>query len=92
MPRSASTLGLASSTASRLWQAAQSCVMVLPSLADVVAVVAAEAARIAHVADVVGMRSPGHLHVGKDVLAVERDQFVAGSLTSAAFVVSTSGF
>ena len=44
----------------------------------VVAIVAAEAARIAHVADVVGMRSPGHLHDGKDILAVDRHQFLAG--------------
>ena len=73
-PRSESTFGLASSTASRLWQFAQSCVIVLPPLAHVVAIVAAEAARIAHVSDVVRMRSPRHLHVGKHILAVERYQ------------------
>ncbi len=46
----------------------------------VVAVVAAEAAGIVHVADVVGMSSPGHLHVREHVLAVECDQFIAGRL------------
>ena len=73
-------MGLASSTASRLWQAAQSWVMLAAVLGGVVAIVAAEAAGIAHVADVVGMRSPGDLHKRKDILAVEGDEFIAGRL------------
>jgi hypothetical protein len=36
-----------------------------------IAVVTAEAARIAHVTNVVGVRSPRHLHIGKDVLVIE---------------------
>ena len=39
--------------------------------ADVVAVVAAEAARKIHVAEVVGIRSPFHAHLGKDVAVVD---------------------
>ena len=51
----------------------------VPSFDDVVAIVAAEAAGIAHVADVIGMRSPGDLHVGKDVGGEDVDQPFAGS-------------
>ena len=53
--------------------------MVVAVLGGVAAVVATEAARIAHVTDVVGMRSPGHLHEGKYVLVVEGHEFLAGS-------------
>ena len=73
-------LGLGFVPASRLWQAAQSWVIAAPSFGGVAAIVAAEAAGIAHVADVVGMRSPGDLHKGKDILAVEGDEFIARGL------------
>ncbi len=62
--------------------------MRLAVLGSVVAVVAAEAARIAHVADVVGMRSPGHLHEGKHILAIESHQFLPGGLTWSAFAAA----
>src|SRR5579863_7398301 len=46
-------------------------------LRRVVPVVAAEAPRVAHVPNVVWMRAPGDLHVGKHVLAVEGGQLLA---------------
>src|ERR1039457_5886535 len=43
----------------------------------VLPLLAAEAARIAHVADMVGMRAPGHLHERKNVLTVEDRELLA---------------
>src|ERR1700735_3171935 len=45
-----------------------------------VAVVTTETTWITHMPDVVGMRSPGHLHLRKDILTVECRQFFSGSL------------
>ena len=78
IPRSVSTLGLASSMASRLWQALQSCVMACAALGGVVAVVAAEAAGEIRVADVVGIRAPGDVHLGEDVAVVDRQHLLGG--------------
>ncbi len=78
-------MGLASSTASRLWQAAQSCVMRLAILCGVIAIVAAEATGIAHVPDVVRMRSPRDLHIGKHIGREDGHQPIAGGLHEVRF-------
>ena len=78
IPRSDSTLGLASSVASKLWQALQSCVMESPILARMRAIVAAEAAGEVLVADVHGIRAPGDFHLRENVAVVYRQHFVGG--------------
>ena len=50
------------------------------------AVVAAETTRVFHVADVVGMRSPGDFHKRKNILVVERDEFLAGLIDQRGFL------
>ena len=54
-------------------------------LCRVPAVVTAEAAGITHVADMVGVRAPGHFHEREDVLAVNGRQFSAGSFDLGGF-------
>jgi nitrate/TMAO reductase-like tetraheme cytochrome c subunit len=49
-------------------------------LIRVVTVVASEASRVAHVPNMVRMRSPGHLHLGKHVVRIDIDQFVGRNL------------
>jgi len=80
MPRADSTLGLATSTASKLWPGRAILRYGLAICGGVTSIMTTKTAGIAHVTNVVRMCSPGYFHERKYVLAIEGHELVARRL------------